>query len=71
VMGLEAAGMSVWCRCRRFDNDIVVNIFCFCFLGGKSETCLPVRLLLHCNVRHGIGDAPTACLLFLVTACLH
>jgi hypothetical protein len=26
--------------------------------------CLLVRLLLHCNVRRGVGDAPTARLLF-------
>jgi hypothetical protein len=64
-MGLEADVGSVWCRFRRFGGDDAVSIFFLVlFLEGKSETCLPVCLLLHCNVRHGVGDALAMRLLF-------
>jgi hypothetical protein len=46
-----------------FDSDGAMSTF-FCFSGGKSETCPPVRLLLHCNERRGVEDAPAVHLFF-------
>jgi hypothetical protein len=46
-----------------FDSDGAMSTF-FCFLGGKSEMCPPVRLLLHCNERRGVEDAPAVRLFF-------
>jgi hypothetical protein len=58
-MGLEAGDGSVWYRCHRFGGDGAVSIIFFCFLGGKFETRLSICFILHCNVRHGVGDEHT------------
>jgi hypothetical protein len=45
----------------------------FLFFWVKSEMCSPARLILKCNARHSIGDAPAMRLTFYlrrVSACI-
>jgi hypothetical protein len=74
TMGLEAVaddgprfGAPVKCHLRRRRREQIV------FFSGKSETRPPARLVLKCNRRHGVGDAPAMHLIFYlerVSACV-